>query len=85
MSIYIIPFLITFILSIIFTKLVIKLAIKFKILDYPNSERKIHKTPIPLLGGTAVFSAFCNHFYFQFYLQSLLSLLVWQSNLLPIH
>ncbi len=44
-------------LSLGLTPLVRLLAIRFRVLD-PPSERKVHKTPIPLLGGIAVFLAF---------------------------
>ena len=52
-----------FILSIIFsailTLLVRWLALKFKIMDWPQiAGRKIHKQPVPLLGGIAVFLTF---------------------------
>jgi UDP-GlcNAc:undecaprenyl-phosphate GlcNAc-1-phosphate transferase len=44
-------------LSLGLTPLVRLLAIRIHVLDFP-SERKIHKKPIPLLGGIAVFLAF---------------------------
>jgi len=47
----------SFILSIIFTMICIKIAKRFNIMDMPN-ERKIHKEPIPYLGGVAIFFAF---------------------------
>ena len=47
-----------FILANLFTPIAVKLALKFKILDYPDRKRKIHKKPIPRLGGLAVFGAF---------------------------
>jgi len=49
---------ITLFLSVILTLLVKRIAFKLKFLDYPDTERKIHKTPIPLLGGVAVFLSF---------------------------
>jgi len=57
---YLIFFVFAFILSIIFTKIVRYFALKYKILDYPEKaqERKIHKKPIPLLGGLAIFFSF---------------------------
>jgi UDP-GlcNAc:undecaprenyl-phosphate GlcNAc-1-phosphate transferase len=55
---YIILGIITFFVSIILIKLVQKLAFYFDILDYPKSERKIHKKPIPLLGGLGIFISF---------------------------
>lgn len=55
---FIFPFLLSLLLSIIFTLIVKRIAIYYKILDYPNAERKIHTYPIPLLGGIAVFMSF---------------------------
>src|SRR4051812_41279166 len=55
---YIIYFLITVALSLSVTPLIKRLAIKTGTLDFPKSERKIHKTPVPLLGGLAVYLAF---------------------------
>ena len=45
-------------LSLVITPLIKRLTAKAKILDYPQSERKIHKQPIPLLGGAAVYLSF---------------------------
>lgn len=55
-----ITFTITFLCSICFTLLIKKLALRFKILDDPKlaPERKIHKRPIPLLGGIAIWLSF---------------------------
>ncbi len=56
---YLIFFSISFISSFLLTHLVRKLALKFKIIDFPSTaERKIHKKPIPLLGGSAIFLSF---------------------------
>lgn len=48
----------TTIVSFLFSKLAIFLAQKYKILDYPKSDRKIHKSPTPLLGGLAIYASF---------------------------
>jgi UDP-GlcNAc:undecaprenyl-phosphate GlcNAc-1-phosphate transferase len=40
------------------TVLIRKIALKLKAVDYPDFERKIHRRPIPLLGGVAVFLSF---------------------------
>ena len=40
------------------TPLVKKLAVYLHIIDIPNSPRRIHKNPTPLLGGLAVYMAF---------------------------
>ncbi|MDD5065523.1 MAG: MraY family glycosyltransferase [bacterium] len=50
-------FLGTFILSALFTFICIKVAKKFRIVDMPN-ERKIHKEPVPYLGGVAIYFSF---------------------------
>jgi UDP-GlcNAc:undecaprenyl-phosphate/decaprenyl-phosphate GlcNAc-1-phosphate transferase len=47
-----------FILSILLTPIAKIVAFKFNLLDQPG-ERKIHSTPIPLIGGVAVCLAFC--------------------------
>ncbi len=44
--------------SIVFTWMAIKVAARFRVLDYPDAERKVHSRPIPLLGGVAVFAAY---------------------------
>jgi UDP-GlcNAc:undecaprenyl-phosphate GlcNAc-1-phosphate transferase len=47
----------SFLLSNLLTPIVEKIGWKFKLLDYP-SKRKIHKKPIPRVGGVAIFIAF---------------------------
>ncbi|MFH1074502.1 MAG: MraY family glycosyltransferase [Candidatus Firestonebacteria bacterium] len=49
--------LLAFLLAVVFTPFAIKVALKFNILDIPN-DRKIHSTPIPRIGGLAIFLAF---------------------------
>ena len=56
--IYIIPFVSALVLALILTPVIKKIAWKFNILDKPVSDRKIHKKPIALLGGIAVFLSF---------------------------
>ncbi len=48
---------ITFLLSMLLTPLVRQIAIHIGALDYPN-ERKVHKEPMPRLGGLAIYLAF---------------------------
>ena len=55
---YFLPALIAFTLSLILTIIIGKLANKWKIVDKPDSFRKIHTTPTPLLGGLAIFLSF---------------------------
>ena len=47
----------SFVLAIILTELVRRLAIRWDILDRPG-HRKMHSTPVPLLGGIAIFATF---------------------------
>jgi len=57
-----------FILSLVVTFLVRKLAIKLNIVDLPNKERKIHKSPVALMGGLALFISFTIVFvYYSFF------------------
>ncbi|MCM0649788.1 undecaprenyl/decaprenyl-phosphate alpha-N-acetylglucosaminyl 1-phosphate transferase [Clostridium swellfunianum] len=50
--------LISMILSAAATPLVKKLAVKIKAIDVPRDERRIHKKPIPRLGGLAIYISF---------------------------
>lgn len=54
---YILIVFITFLVSFLATFIVKKIAIYVNALDIPN-ERKIHKKPMPRLGGLAIFAAF---------------------------
>ncbi|MDP8299330.1 MAG: MraY family glycosyltransferase [Candidatus Tantalella remota] len=47
-----------FFVSLIFSWVAIKVARKAKLMDMPGSDRKVHKNPVPLLGGVAVFAAY---------------------------
>lgn len=47
----------TFVVSFIMTFVVKKVAVHINALDIPN-ERKVHKKPMPRIGGLAIFSAF---------------------------
>ncbi len=56
--IYCLVFLLSLLISYFLTLGAKKLSFKFKILDYPNEERKVHDKPIPLLGGWAIYLSF---------------------------
>ncbi len=60
---YLKSFLIAFITSLFLTFLIRKLVLKFQILSKPSLE-KIHQKKIPLLGGTAMISAFILAIFF---------------------
>ncbi|MDB4940044.1 MAG: hypothetical protein JWO40_469 [Candidatus Doudnabacteria bacterium] len=55
---YIYLFVTTLVLSLLIAPVIKKLAFKFEVLDIPTDPRKIHKKPIPLMGGFAIFFAF---------------------------
>ena len=46
------------IISFALTAAVRRLAWRFNVVDQPGLERKIHKTPVPLMGGLAIFLSF---------------------------
>jgi len=48
----------SFLASFILTPILIKVSKVFNILDHPHTDRKIHKNPIPILGGLAIGAAF---------------------------
>lgn len=47
-----------FMASLVFVEMMKRVAKFLKVLDYPNDKRKIHKEPMPLLGGIGIFLAF---------------------------
>jgi len=58
MIIYFLVFLLSFIFSFILTPLVRRLAFKINAIDIPKDERRIHKEPIPRIGGLAILISF---------------------------
>lgn len=58
MAQYLFWFLTVLISAFLLTLLFRKIAFYFKIIDYPNQERKKHQKPTPLLGGIAIFISF---------------------------
>ncbi|NLZ47269.1 MAG: undecaprenyl/decaprenyl-phosphate alpha-N-acetylglucosaminyl 1-phosphate transferase [Clostridiales bacterium] len=58
MNSVIILILVSGIIAFLVTPIIKKLAIKFNVMDVPKSNRKVHKKPIPLLGGLAIYIPF---------------------------
>lgn len=54
----IIPFLVAVVISFVATPVVIKMAKRFGFIDVPKDERRVHKKPIPLSGGLAMYISF---------------------------
>ena len=58
MGSFIIPFLVAVVISFVSTPMVRKLAIKIGAVDVPKDDRRVHKEPMPFLGGIAIFASF---------------------------
>lgn len=54
---YFIPAVVTFFMAIVAVPFVRLLALKFNVVDRPNA-RKVHRRPVPLLGGLGIFIPF---------------------------
>ena len=63
-----IPAIIAGLISFIMTPFVIKMAHKLGAVDVPKDDRRMHKKPMPLWGGVAIFTGFfCEHvFIFEY-------------------
>ena len=55
---YVFAFITALVSSALLTPLVIALAKQIGAIDYPDDDRRIHTTPIPRIGGLAIFFAF---------------------------
>lgn len=55
MGSFIAPFFLALLISFISTPLVRKLAFKIGAVDIPKDDRRVHKEPMPLIGGLAIF------------------------------
>lgn len=58
MNKYVMVFLIALVVSLAMTPLARKLAFKIGAIDVPKDDRRVHKTPIPRLGGLAIYLGF---------------------------
>ncbi len=77
-----VPMLLIFASALMFaiggTPVVRRLAVMLGVIDHPNA-RKVHQTPIPLLGGVAIYGAFIAAlvlFGSQFYIEQLVGILI---------
>ncbi len=55
---YLIAFLSSLVLVLLSTPLAKRMAFRFDILDHPRAPVKVHKEPVPYLGGVAIYLAF---------------------------
>jgi len=82
---YFISFIVTFLLAVFLTGLVRRLALKWRVVDEPTEPRKIHKKPMPLLGGLAIFlSFFAVLGYYIFFTDKLLGSEIVVKNLIGV-
>lgn len=51
------PFIVAIIISFIFTPIIRRFAFRIGAIDIPKDERRVHKEPMPLLGGLAIYLA----------------------------
>ncbi|MBI5465672.1 MAG: undecaprenyl/decaprenyl-phosphate alpha-N-acetylglucosaminyl 1-phosphate transferase [Candidatus Kerfeldbacteria bacterium] len=58
MAVFILAFTLSLVIALSLTPLIRRLAFKFGLVDYPDTERKLHAQPTPLLGGLGIFVAF---------------------------
>ncbi len=54
---YIVPLMVSFIIALIATPICRKVAFKLGAFDIPKDDRRMHKKPIPYLGGVAIYLA----------------------------
>lgn len=54
MQLFIVPFILAGIISFVSTPLIRKLAFKIGAVDIPKDNRRVHKKPMPLIGGLAI-------------------------------
>lgn len=56
---YIITIVLAFMISFCATPIAKRIAFKLNAIDVPKDERRMHKKPIPLMGGLAIIAGFC--------------------------
>ncbi len=75
MTMFLPTFIISIVLAVMISPFVIRLAKRFNIVDQPDAKRKLHKQPIPLMGGLVLFlslsiSFFINRYVFDWTLSA---------------
>lgn len=79
----VIIFISTFLSSVGLTYLCIKIARKFNLVDQPN-ERKIHKDPVPYLGGAGIYFAFIINLLICILIQRLPEINLYEKNVIGL-
>lgn len=74
---YIIPFAIALIVSFFSSPIAKKIAVRLNAIDVPKDDRRMHKKPIPLMGGLAVIAGFLVSIIYIFLVYRPTELLMW--------
>jgi len=82
---FIFALVLSFLLSLVLTPSFGWLAKRFEIVDRPDSERKIHKKTVPLLGGLAIFFSFnVVMLMYALFSDAITGQILWLKNILGI-
>lgn len=74
---YIIPFAIALIVSFFSSPMAKKIAVRLNAIDVPKDDRRMHKKPIPLMGGLAVIAGFLVSIIYVFLVYRPVELITW--------
>lgn len=74
---YIIPFAIALIVSFFSSPIAKRIAVRLNAIDVPKDERRMHKKPIPLMGGLAVIAGFLVSIIYIFVVYQPAELMTW--------
>ena len=74
---YIIPFAIALIVSFFSSPIAKRIAVRLNAIDVPKDERRMHKKPIPLMGGLAVIAGFLVSIIYIFLVYQPTELMTW--------
>jgi UDP-GlcNAc:undecaprenyl-phosphate GlcNAc-1-phosphate transferase len=74
---YIVPFAIALIVSFFSSPIAKRIAVRLNAIDVPKDERRMHKKPIPLMGGLAVIAGFLVSIIYIFLVYQPTELMTW--------
>ncbi len=74
---YIIPFAIALVVSFFSSPIAKKIAVRLNAIDVPKDDRRMHKKPIPLMGGLAVIAGFLVSIIYIFLVYRPTELMMW--------
>lgn len=80
---YIIPFAIALVVSFFSCPIAKKIAVRLNAIDVPKDDRRMHKKPVPLMGGLAVIAGFLVSVLYIFIVYEPVELLTWLDSIDP--